>query len=124
MTVKECYEQAVSVISEKPEDNVDMQKFAVAWCNILLAETFPYENAFRRGKNVPELESVPKVTGAEDEIPYNDNMVRAAFPYGMARWVLRENDDISGSREYYQLYTIALMESVPSFFTGIEDGYV
>ena len=32
MTVKECYEQAVSLIPEKPEENVEMQKFAVIWC--------------------------------------------------------------------------------------------
>ncbi len=123
MTVKECYEQAVAVIPEKPEDNVDMQKFAVTWCNLLLAETLPYENVYRKGKELPKLSSVPKVTGENEEIPYNDTMVRAAFPYGMARWILRENDDISGSHEYYSLYTVALTESVPPVFTGIENLY-
>ncbi|MBQ6877959.1 MAG: hypothetical protein IJO22_06125 [Oscillospiraceae bacterium] len=121
MTVKECYEQAVAVIPEVPEDNTDMQKFAVTWCNILLAETFPYENAFRKGKGIPLLSEVPKVREETEEIPYNDSMVRAAFPYGMARWVLRENEDISGSHEYYQLYSFALTESVPAFFAEIED---
>lgn len=123
MTVKECYEQAVAIIPEVPEDNVDMQKFAVPWCNILLAETISYENVYRRGKGLLELEAVPKVEKETDEIPFNENMVRAAFPYGMARWVLRENDDVSGSHEYYQLYTVALSESVPIIRTEIEDLY-
>lgn len=123
MTVKECYEQAVAIIPEVPEDNVDMQKFAVIWCNMLLAETFPYENVYRRGKKIPELETPLRVEKDSEEIPYNENMVRAAFPYGMARWILRENDDVSGSHEYYQLYTVALSESVPLIQTEIEDLY-
>ncbi len=123
MTVRECYEQAAAILPEVPEDNVDMQKFAVVWCNILLAETLPYENAFRRGKGLSEIEKVPKVEKESDEIPFNDTMVRAAFPYGMARWILRENDDISGSHEYYQLYAVALRESVPVTETEIEDCY-
>ena len=123
MTVRECYEQAVSFIPEVPEDNVDMQKHMVTWCNILLAETFPHENIYRRVKKIPELEKVPKVGRESDEIPYNDTMVRAAFPYGMARWIFRENDDVSGSHEYYQLYAVALSEATPLEEIEITDVY-
>lgn len=123
MTVKECYEQAVSFIPEVPEDNVDMQKHMVTWCNLLLAETFPHENIFRREKKLPELERVLSVENEEDEIPYNDRMVRAAFPYGMARWIFRENDDVAGSHEYYQLYVNALSEATPLEIVEIKDVY-
>ena len=123
MTVKECYEQAVSFIPEVPEDNVDMQKHMVTWCNVLLAETFPHENIFRREKKLPELERVLSVENEEDEIPYNDRMVRAAFPYGMARWIFRENDDVAGSHEYYQLYATALSEATPLEVVEITDVY-
>lgn len=123
MTVKECYEQAVSFIPEIPEDNTEMQKHMVTWCNVLLAETFPHENIFRRGKKLPELERVLSVENEEDEIPYNDRMVRAAFPYGMARWIFRENDDVSGSHEYYQLYVNALSEATPLEIVEIKDVY-
>ncbi|MBQ5357642.1 MAG: hypothetical protein IIU57_05390 [Oscillospiraceae bacterium] len=81
MTVKECYEQAVSLIPEKPEENVEMQKFAVIWCNILLAETLRHENILRKGKNLPEIEKVPQVENENDEIPFDDEMVRRVFPY-------------------------------------------
>ena len=124
MKVKECYEQAVSFLPEKPEENIEMQKFAVVWCNILLAETMRNENIFRRAKGQAELEKVPLVKNEEDEIPYDEEMVRAAFPYGMARFVLRENDDISGSHEFYQLYVNALLESTPVIEGEVEDVYV
>ena len=115
MTVKECYEHAVSLIPEKPEENLDMQKFAVTWCNILLAETLCHENILRKEKNLPKLPRVPQVEKDEDEIPFDDEMVRKVFPYGMARFVFRENDDVSGSHEFYQLYANALSEAVPVF---------
>lgn len=123
MTVKECYEQAVSLIPEKPEENVEMQKFAVIWCNILLTETLCHENILRKGRNLPEIEKVPQVEFLEDEIPFDDEMVRRVFPYGMARFVFRENDDISASHEFYQLYVNALSEAVPVFAEEIEDVY-
>ncbi len=123
MTVKECYEQAVSLIPEKPEENVEMQKFVVTWCNILLAETLCHENILRKGKKLPEIEKVPQVESENDEIPFDDEMVRRVFPYGMARFVFREHDDISASHEFYQLYVNALSEAVPVFAEEIEDVY-
>ena len=71
MTVKECYERAVSFIPEVPEDNVDMQKHAVTWANVLLADSLNTENVWRRVNKIPELDSAPKVSGEDDEIPYN-----------------------------------------------------
>ena len=123
MTVKECYEHAVSFLPEKPEENTEMQKFAVVWCNILLAETMRNENVCRKAKGQEELKKVPLVKNGEDEIPYDEEMVRAAFPYGMARFVFRENDDISGSHEFYQLYVNALLESTPVIESEVEDVY-
>ncbi|MBQ7875616.1 MAG: hypothetical protein IJ306_10780 [Oscillospiraceae bacterium] len=123
MTVNECYEIAVSFLPEEPADNVEMQKFAVPWCNMLLAETFEQENVYRRTKGLAEIAAVPKVSAKTDEIPYNENMVRAAFPYGMARWIFRENDDVSGSHEYYNLYAAAVSASVPLLTAEVEDVY-
>lgn len=123
MTVKECYEHAVSFLPEKPEENPDLQKFMVAWCNILLAENFENENFFRRANETEELSSPGTVFSPEDEIPYNERLVKTAFPYGMARWVFRENDDISASHEYYSLYIVAAKEATPVLETEIEDVY-
>lgn len=123
MTVKECYERAVSFLPELMEDNVEMQKHMVNWCNVLLGDTINAENAYRRIKGKPELVSVPKVSSQNEEIPFNDFLVVKAFPYGMARWIFRENDDIDGSREYYNLYAQAIGESIPLEVVEIEDVY-
>lgn len=123
MTVKECYEQAVSFIPEVPEDNVDMQKHMVPWCNVLLADTINQENIFRRVNKQEEISAPLRVKNETDEIPYNEKLVSMAFPYGMARWIFRENDDVSGSHEYYQLYAVALSEATPLEEIEITDVY-
>lgn len=123
MTVKECFEKALAFIPDSPEENPDLEKFAPVWCSILLAETLDHENIWRRANKMPEISSVPTVEKPGDEIPYNEKLVRMAFPYGMARWIFRENEDISASREYYQLYAIALAEATPLEYTEVEDVY-
>lgn len=123
MTVYECYDLAVSFLPEVPEDNVDMQKHMIAWCNVLLSDSINNENVWRRVNGIKELDSPLKVSNEKDEIPYNEKLVSMAFPYGMARWIFRENDDVSGSREYYQLYTVALSEATPLEYTEIKDFY-
>ena len=101
-----------------------MERFALTWCNLLLAENLVYENICRRAKSLPEIEEIPKVFSKEEEIPFYDEFVRRVFPYGMARFIFRENDDISGSHEFYQLYVNALLESTPVIEGEVEDVYV
>lgn len=123
MKVRECYESALSFIPEKPEENPDMQKFMIAWCNVILGEMLEYENVFRRAKGLAELEKVPVLTEKEQEIPYNENLVKRAFPYGMARWMFREGEDIAASHEYYNLYIAAANEATPVFEGDVKDIY-
>ena len=123
MTVRECYEQAVSFLPEKPEENPEMQKFMTAWCNVLLAETFEHENIYRVANDLPEIWEIPKTESENDEIPYNERLVRGAFPYGMARWIFRENEDIAASHEYYALYVNAIREATPVLMGEVEERY-
>lgn len=123
MTVLECYERAVGFLPEVKEDNSEMQRHMVTWANILLADTVNAENIYRYANGMEELSSPLRVKAREDEIPYNEKLVEMAFPYGMARWVFRENDDISGSREYYSLYAAAVEEATPVIIGEVEDYY-
>ena len=123
MTAKECFEHALSFVPETAEENAELNKFIVPWCNTLLAETFLYENLYRKATGAEELSSVPKVKKAEEEIPYNEKLVLMAFPYGMARWIFRGNDDLTGNFEYYQLYVNAIKEATPIFLSEVEDVY-
>lgn len=123
MTVKECFERAMSFVPEKAEENPELLGHAVSWANVLMSDSLNFENIYRRVNSLPELDSVPALRNIEDEIPFNEKLVAAAFPYGMARWIFRDNEDISGSHEYYQLYTVALSEATPIEYAKTEDIY-
>ncbi len=123
MTVKECYEITASFLPEKPEENPDMQKFMLSWCNMVLAETLIYENMYRRFNKTPVLSEPPVLVEPNEEIPYNIELVRAVFPYGMARWAFRESDDTVAESLYQSLYSIAIKENVPVFTDEVKDAY-
>lgn len=123
MTVRECFERAMSFVPENADENQELMSHAVTWANVLMSDTVNYENIYRRVHALPEVDSVPTVGSLEDEIPYNSRMVMAAFPLGMARWIFRDNEDVAGSHEYYQLYTVALTESTPIEYCEVEDVY-
>ncbi len=123
MTVKECYEITASFLPEKPEENPDMQRFMLSWCNMVMADTLIYENMWRRLNLVPVLEASPILVDADAEIPYNSELVHAVFPYGMARWAFRENDDVAAESLYHNLYSSAIRENAPAVTEEVKDVY-
>ncbi len=123
MKVIECFERALGFLPEEKGDDPSLLKFVVPWTNQLLADTFEAENAIRESLGEPSLASSLFVSQAEEEIPYHSPLVEKAFPYGMARWLFREDDDVSGSREYYSLFVAAVAEATPYRFGEVRDVY-
>lgn len=122
MKVRECYERALGFVPEEASDAA-LENYMTGWTNQLLADTFEVENAIRRAAGEAELLLPPVVSSPEDEIPYHDVLTAKAFPYGMARWIFRDEEDISGSREYYSLYVAAIREAVPYVVGAVRDIY-
>ena len=123
MKVMECFETALSFVPEMAEENPELQRFIVAWCNVLLGEMLGHENTYRRVNKMEELKVPPVLMDAKQEIPYNERLVRSAFPFGMARWIFRENEDIAASHEYYSLYITAANEATPVIEEEVKDIY-
>lgn len=123
MKVREVYERALAFLPEDMSANQDMQKFMVPWANTLMADTMEAENIYRKSENMPLLAVPPMVTEREQEIPYNERLVAKAFPYGMARWIFLEDEQVGVAREYYQYYAQAVYEATPALITDVEDAY-
>lgn len=123
MKVIECFERAIGFLPEAKGEDPTLLKFAVPWTNQLLADTMEAENAIRENAGEPVLASPPVVHDNEQEIPYHSPLVEKAFPYGMARWLFREDDDVAGSREYYSLFVAAVTEATPYRFGEVTDLY-
>lgn len=123
MKVIDCYKRAVSFLPEDIEDNPDMKKYMVNWCNQLLADTMDVENSYRIANGLPRLTEPLTVTYEEDEIPYNEKLVSQAFPYGMARWIFLEDEKVGLAREYYAYYVSATQAATPVIVGEVKDIY-
>ena len=122
MEVLECYKRALGFVPEGTADAA-LEDYIVDWANQILADTFDAENAIRRAAGEAELSEPLTVSSPEDEIPYHEILTAKAFPYGMARWIFRDEEDVSGSREYYSLYVAAIAEATPYTVGTVSDVY-
>ena len=78
---------------------------ATSYMNILLQESFNAENSIRAADGEAELASAPWVTDLDDDVPYHDQITRAALPYGLA-WQYHQdagNHDLAA--QYRELFT-------------------
>lgn len=87
-------------------DESDREDYAVFWndvLNLLLAETFDLNNALRASVGKPRLTEIPRVTTLDDEISYEQKIVRAVLPLGGAAYLFLEDEpQIAGY--YAELY--------------------
>ena len=82
-TVRDVYIMAAALIGDRENDDRDERDLSVQHMKILLQEALNCENSMRE-RDGQELLTVAPVLGLDDEIPYHDELVRAAFPYGLA----------------------------------------
>jgi len=90
MTVKDIFKLSAALIGDKVNSDPEALELSVPVMNILLQESFKCENSMRIRDGQETLASAPFVTTVEDEIPYHEELVRAAMPYGVA-WQLHQD---------------------------------
>ena len=83
MTVREIYKLAAALIGDKENADRDERDLAPQYMTILLQEALNCENSMRE-RDEQEPLTVAPVLGLDDEVPYHDELARAAFPYGVA----------------------------------------
>ena len=83
ITVRDVYIMAAALIGDRENDDRDERDLSAQHMKILLQEALNCENSMRERDGQEPLTVAP-VLGLDDEIPYHDELVRAAFPYGLA----------------------------------------
>jgi len=123
MTGQQIYEIASSFLYERDNEDLDSKEFALGFLNILLQEALPYENSIRQWNGIDELLKAQYLTSLEDEIEYDDAIVRAALPYGLASWYFQEAMDNFQAENYRNKYISALHDVQKYNITSIVDIY-
>lgn len=111
MTGQQIYELASSFLYEIDGEDEDSKRFAVGFINILLQETLNCENSMRLFKGLDTLEEAPMITSLEENIPYQPELTRVAFPYGVASWFFQEALDNFQAENYRSKYLSAVTEA-------------
>lgn len=85
---------------------------ATAHMNILLQEALNAENSIREANREPLLGSAPFVEDLDTGLAYHDELVRAAFPYGLA-WQIHQD---AGNHDLAVMYRDLFTNGVNSSY--------
>ena len=94
MTVNDLFLNALPIFAETDASDSDYQALAIPHTNMCLAETFEVNNRMRMRAGLDPFTKIPSVSSMDDEIPYEEKLVRLALPYGLAEKLYfdEEND--------------------------------
>ena len=124
MTGNDVLKLAYDLMSEEESANADFTAFVPGILSVLLAETFPCNNAIRESRGKEELEQIPTVTSSTmgDELPYEPEVLLRILPYGICEKYADGDGDSVKTGYYNSLYVNAInacMVGIPQ-----EDGVV
>lgn len=121
MTVDKIYEDMLTLTLETKVDNTDFEEFVVPHFNLLLQELFRHNNIARERNGKEPLAVVPKVSGKNEENPY-EWQFDSALVYGLAAKLLTADEHgLEGT--YLQLYYAAVNGALPAQYEMVEDCY-
>ena len=122
MTGQQIYVLASSFLYERDGEDADSKHFAVGFINILLQEALPCENSNRKSDGQELLRLAPTITSLDEEIPYHEEILRVAFPYGLASWYFAEAMD-NYHESFYRNKFLAALEDATKTNEGIVEGW-
>ena len=88
-----------------------MQKrkhYALPLLNLLLPELFDINNSILQAEGIDKLKVIPQLENLDDEIPYDERLLRNALPYGLAAKLVYDDNDMGKVGYFQQLYVNAV----------------
>jgi len=103
MTVYELLTAAAALFFET--DLSGYCDLALPFVNMLLNECFETNNRIRRRNGKEGLLSAPVLTNLYEVIPYEEQLVRLALPYGLAAKLIYDEQDSARMNYFMSEYT-------------------
>lgn len=123
MTGAEVYEAALAIVPELRSEAPDIERYALNWINLVLAECFETENSILFNEGKPLLEKIPSLNSLSDTIPYHDDICRIAIPYGIVEHAFTDDDNDYRANKFRARFVQALKEASFCCFTDVVDVY-
>lgn len=120
MTADEIFTDVMALMFGEEGDKDQYPPF-LSMLNIVLAETFDLNNAWRRMTGKDELAQIPRIAQLTDEVDYEPRLLRMVIPYGVAGMLYAEDDD-TGMGDYYRSkYEAAKNAAAFAEFTEVDE---
>ena len=123
MTAEDVYTAALALIFEDEQTAGDYKTFSPALINLLLPGLFSVNNAIREVRGKEPLTELPRVSAFTDEIPYEDDLVIGAMPYGLAEKLVYDDMDMDKVGYFNSQYVNAVNALTQVKPQDIEDVY-
>lgn len=107
-TVRDIYVIAAAFIGDREYDDTDERDLSVPYMNVLLQETLNCENSIRKMHDEPLLGTAPVIDSLDNGLVYHDELVRAAFPYGLAWQYHQEAGNLGLAAQYRNMFIEAV----------------
>ena len=108
MIAKEVYSAALALLLETEESAGDYNAYALPLLNLLLPELFDINNSILQAEGIDKLKVIPQLENLDDEIPYDERLLRNALPYGLAAKLVYDDNDMGKVGYFQQLYVNAV----------------
>ena len=122
MTADDIFNTVLGLMFCAREEKADYEASFYPMLNMVLAETFDTNNAHRLGAGKAELDEVPVIENAEDEIDYEEIILKKVVPYGIAGMLYAEDDDTGLGNYYREKYELLKGETgFARFVSAVEE---
>ena len=121
MTYGELLDRALGILEYS--DRQGREAFAKEMTDLVLAELWDINNRLREEKGLPAFEDIPSVSSFEDEIPYEEELVRRDLILGLVCRLCADEEDSSLHNFYSTEYALAKREHRDRTGLVVEDFY-
>lgn len=120
MTAENLFYSALALLQEDAER---YEEYYLSVLNTLLSETYEINQHLRRSKGLNVLKDIPVLDMDGDEIPYEEELVRSALPYGLASRISLDDNDVSKCQFLHNVYAININALNKGYATAVADCY-
>lgn len=110
MKADKIFDFVIGLMFSEEKDKSDYESMFYPVLNLITAECFDANNTLRRKKELDPLSEIPFAERAEDEIAYEEELLRKIMPYGIAAQLYSEDDENGITNVYREKYMTMLRE--------------
>lgn len=121
MKVNDLIELACAILNDSP--NTADITYSVHQLNMLLQDCLDVENSILAYKGAEQRDEAQRINSIDDEIEYDDSLVRAALPYGLAEFYYRAIGDARNAQDCKNNYESAKYQASKYSYVRADNYY-